>query len=121
MDQPQNLYPAQNGQVGGVEPLMYNQGQPMVTAQPIPQASSMAPMNQPIVDPIYGTQPIYQIPNQNQPIVVNQIIPEVPFSLKQTLFPLFVHFAVIILQLLLKQNLIVLIVVSAAGIWYFGL
>ena len=56
MEQPQNLYPAQNGQVGGVEPLMYNQGQPMVTAQPIPQASSMAPMNQPIVDPIYGIQ-----------------------------------------------------------------
>ncbi len=82
MDQPQNLYPAQNGQVGGVEPLMYNQGQPMVTAQPIPQASSMAPMNQPIVDPIYGTQPIYQIPNQNQPIVVNQIIPVSPIQLK---------------------------------------
>ena len=62
---------------------MYPQGQPMVTVQPIPLVTpAMVPMNQPIVNPNNGSQPIYQIPNQNQPIVVNQIMPVNPIQLK---------------------------------------
>ena len=66
--QPQNLYQAQNGPIIGSEPLM----NPMIVPQPMVEMNqSMTPMQS--MGPIPSFSPVYQIPNQNPPIIVNQI------------------------------------------------
>ncbi len=69
---PQNLYPAQNGPIVGAEPLVPPTGQQIIPPpQSIPQGVQPIPAS---VQPVGAyVQPVYQ--NQNQPIIVNQLVP----------------------------------------------
>ena len=84
MTQPENLYPGPEGQVSPAEPLMPPTSQPQAYGQPI--APAVQAYQQP---PPYPGQPMapasatYQPPMANQqPIVVNQAIPQAPLKLK---------------------------------------
>lgn len=75
MYEQQNLYPSQGGPVQGTEPLMQPISQTPIYGQQIPPAVQPIPqpqINQPI------SQPVFQAPfvNQQQPIVVNQYMPD---------------------------------------------
>ena len=84
MTQPENPYPAPVGQVSPAEPLMPPTEQPQYYGQPI--APAVQSYQQPTPDsglPMAPASAIYQPPMPNQqPIVVNQVIPQAPLKLK---------------------------------------
>ncbi len=96
---PQNLYQAQPGPINSepilpptappqgygqpLQPIAQPVAQPVITpyAQPVVQ-----PIAQPVITPAYipPGPPIMQPPVQNQPIVVNQVIPVVQIKLRSS-------------------------------------